>query len=227
MTGRVNLPLFMLALIIAIAVKFTIHEAEQLSEKVVDAQVTYNTPGENKVSYNLIDKVKVGLRGKSSEIAQLTVFNVEVIVDIPAQQVGPIDIALSPSNVRSQGDFEVISLDPNRFTIHVEAKLEATIRIVAQLQGEPAAGSRHLEPTVRPPVARVTGPESRVRQILDLAAPVRLDGHARTFTDTVRVVSPDPLVQVIEPAFVEVRVPMEEPELSISFENLTPEGATQ
>ena len=227
MNGRLNLPLFALAFCIAVAVKYTVHEAEQLSEKVVDAQVTYNTPGEETVSYNLTDKVKVGLRGKSSEIAELTVLNVEVIVDIPEGELGPVDIVLSPSNVRSQGDFEVISLDPNRFTILVERKYAASIRIVAQLLGEPAAGARHLEPTVRPPVARVSGPESRVRQILELAAPVRLDGHARTFTDTVRVVSPDPLVQVIEPTFVDVEVPMEEPELSISFEELNPEGAAR
>ena len=221
--GRVNLPLFLLAFIIAVAVKFTVHKAEQLSERVVDAQVTYNAGGDETVSYNLIDRVKVGLRGKSSEIAQLTVFNVEVIVEIPPQQFGPIDVNLSPSNVRTQGDFEVISLVPNRFTIQVEPKHDATIRIVAQLLGEPAAGSRHLEPTIRPAVARVSGPESKVRQILELTAPVRLDGHARTFKDTVRVVSPDPLVQVIEPTFVEVEVPMEEPELSISFESLAPE----
>ena len=113
---------------------------------------------------------------------------------------------------------------PNRFTIQVERRLETSVRIVAQLMGEPAAGARHLEPTVTPETAQVSGPESHVRQVLELTAPVRLDGHARTFTDTVRVVSRDPLVQVIEPTFVEVMVPMEEPELSVTFESLSEEG---
>ncbi len=220
MRGRVHLPSFLLAVLIALAVKFAVHETEQLSERVVEAQVTYTTPGQEVVSYDRIDKVKVGLRGKQSEIAQLTVFNVEVMVDVPDGQLGPVDINLTPANVRTQGDFEVVSLVPNRFVIRVEPKRETSIRIVARLMGEPAAGARHLAPIVRPAVARVSGPESHVRQVLELTAPVRLDGHARTFTDTVLVVSPDPLVQVVEPTFVEVEVPMEEPELSISFDSL-------
>ena len=227
MTGRVHLPIFLLALIIAVAVKFTVHEAEQVADRVVEAPVTYNLPSDDVVSYEQVEKVKVGLRGKQSEIAQLTVFNVEVIVDILEGQVGPIDVNLTPSNVRTQGDFDVISLLPNSFTIWVEPKHEATLRIVAQLLGEPAAGARHLAPIVRPATARVSGPESHVRKVLELTAPVRLDGHARTFTDTVLVVSPNPLVQVIEPTFVKVEVPMEEPEFSISFENLAQDDAPQ
>ncbi len=221
MRGRIHPPLLLLALVIAIAVKFTVHEAEQISERVVEAQVTYNSPGDDIISYDRVDKVKVGLRGKHSEIAQLNVLTVEVIVDVPEGHFGPIDINLTPANVRTREDFDVISLVPNRFPIRVEPRHEATVRIVAQLMGEPAAGARHLGPVVRPATARVSGPESRVRQVLELAAPVPLDGHARTFTEIVRVVSPDPLVQVVEPVFVEVEVPMEEPELSITFDNLT------
>lgn len=224
MNGRVHLPIFLLAFVIAVAVKFAVHETEQVSERVVEAQVTYNSPGGDVIAYDLVPKVKVGLRGKQSEIAQLNVLTVEVIVDVPEGQFGPIDINLTSTNVRTQADFDIISLVPNRFPIRVELRDEATIRIVAQLMGEPAAGSRHLEPVVRPATARVSGPESRVRQVLELTAPVLLDGHARTFTETVRVVSPDPLVQVIEPGFVEVEVPMEEPELSITFGNLSQES---
>ncbi len=220
MSGRVHLGIFVLAVVIAVGVKYAVHETEQLTERVVEAQVTYRAPGEDMVSYDRIDKVKVGLRGKQSEIAQLTVFNVEVVVDVPEGRLGPVDINLTPANVRTQGDFEVTSLEPNNFVIRVEPEHEATIRIVARLMGEPAAGARHLEPIVRPAVARVSGPESHVRQVLELTAPVRLDGHARSFTDVVLVVSPDPLVQVVEPTFVEVEVPMEEPELSISFDTL-------
>ncbi len=226
MRGPVHIPIFLLAFLIALAVKFTVHEAEQDSERVVEAQVTYNSPGDDVIAYELVDKVKVVLRGKQSEIAQLNVLTVQVVVDVPEDQFGPVDINLTSANVRTQEDFDVISLVPNRFPIRVEPKDHADVRIVAQLMGEPAAGARQLEPIVRPAAARVSGPESRVRQVQELTAPVQLDGHARSFTDTVRVVSPDPLVQIVEPAFVDVEVPMEEPELSITFDNLPrpPEG---
>ncbi len=221
MRGRVHLPIFLLAFVIAVAIKFTVHEAEQLSERVVEAQVTYNSPADDVIAYELVEKVKVVLRGKQSEIAQLNVLTVQVVVDVPEGQFGPVDINLTEANVRTQEDFDVISLVPNRFPIRVEPKGQATVRIAAQLMGEPAAGARHLDATVSPPTATVSGPESHVRQVLEVTAPVFLDGHARTFTETVRVVSPDPLVQVVDPVFVEVEVPMEEPELSITFEPLT------
>ncbi len=220
MRGRVHFPIFLLAFVIALAVKFAVHEAEQVSERVVEAQVTYNSPGDDIIAYDLVDKVKVGLRGKQRDIAELNVLTVQVVVDVPEGQFGPVDINLTAANVRTQEDFDIISLVPNRFPIRVEPRAHSTVRIVAQLRGEPAAGARHQAAIVRPASARVEGPESKVRQVLELSAPVLLDGHARTFTETVRVVSPDPLVQVVEPAFVEVEVPMEEPELSITFANL-------
>lgn len=223
---RLNMPMFFLALMIALAVKFAVYEPELLSERVIEAQVTYKPPSDDVISYNRIDKVKVGLRGRSSEIAQLSLFNVEVLVDVPEGRRGPTEINLAPANVRTQGgSFDVISIEPNRFTIQVEPRLEAEIPITAELVGEPAAGARQGEPVVQPPRAKVTGPESLVRGVNMLTASVRLDGHARTFTDTVLVTSPDPLVQVIEPAFVEVLVPMQEPELSISFDELAEEGS--
>ncbi len=220
MRGRVDWPMFLLALLIAVTVKYAIQETEQLSERVVEAQVTYNSPGKDVIAYDLVPSVKVGLRGKQSEIAQLNALTVQVIVDVPPDQFGPVDVDLTPANVRTQGDFDVISLVPNRFPIRVEPRSDATVRIVARLMGEPAAGARHQEPVVKPATAKVSGPASRVRQVLELTAPVQLDGHARTFTETVRVVSPDPLVQIVEPTVVEVQVPMEEPELSVSFEDL-------
>ncbi len=226
MSGRVHIPIFLLAFVIAIAVKFAVYETEQVSERVVEAQVTYNSPGDDVIAYDLVPQVKVVLRGKQSEIAQLNVLTVQVVVDVPQGHLGPVDINLTAANVRTQGDFDVVSLVPNRFPIRVEPRLDATVRIAAQLMGEPAAGARHLAPIVKPSTASVSGPESRVRQVLELTAPVQLDGHARTFTETVRVVSPDPMVQVVEPTFVEVQVPMEEPELSISFDNLT-EGSPE
>jgi hypothetical protein len=81
------------------------------------------------------------------------------------------------------------------------------------LTGEPAAGAVAGQAQVLPASVLVNGPVSRLSQIVALTTtPVKLDGHAFDFEESVAVVSPDPLVRVQQPAVVTVRVPLQIPE---------------
>ncbi len=88
MTRSINLPLLILALAIAVAIKFSIHEEKQLSERLIDAQVTYSPPDANMVSYQLVESVKVLVRGAARDVSRLTMPNVSVHVNIPKGQPG-------------------------------------------------------------------------------------------------------------------------------------------
>ncbi|MEL7061779.1 MAG: CdaR family protein, partial [Acidobacteriota bacterium] len=135
---------------------------------------------------------------------------------------GTVPVTLRPEDVRFSlaGDFDVVSITPDRFTIQVEPRIEAVKPIRVELFGEPAAGASAGVPEPLPATATVSGPESRVVRLSSLTIAVSLDGHARTFTDIVPIASGDPLVRVESPASVRVQVPMQEPELSIRFEDL-------
>jgi len=224
MSRHPQTPLFLLAFVIALVIKLAVHETERPSERVIDAQITYNPPSSDVILYDRVEKVRVGVRGQSNEIIQLSPFTVEVVVDVPPGRRGTTDVTLGSSNVRFRalGDFEVISIEPNHFTIQVEPRAVATVPVEAELVGEPAAGARAEQVEVRPAWAEISGPESRVRGVSRLKAPVSLDGHARSYADNVAVVSPDPLIRV-QPSRVVVEVTMQEPELSISVENLREE----
>ena len=217
--GRSNIALFVVSLICAVVIKFAVHEQRQLSERVVEAQVSYGQAAPNMISFDLQESVKVVVRGPSNDISRLAPFTVEVVAQIPEGRTGSREIALDAEAVRFnvEGDFEVLSLEPNRFTIQVEERLERTLPIRIIFTGEPAAGSRHSEPVLRPADALVSGPRSKVERLLELTATVNLDGHARSFEESVTIDSPDPLVQIVRPTVVAVSVPMEEPELSINF----------
>jgi hypothetical protein len=55
----------------------------------------------------------------------------------------------------------------------------------------------------------VRGPASILRQVEFVETrPIDLSGHAIGFTESVLLRSPDPLITVIEPSFVSVRVPL-------------------
>jgi len=81
-----------------------------------------------------------------------------------------------------------------------------------QLVGEPAAGAVPGEPEVLPNQVLVTGPESLISKYDWLnTRPISLDGHALTFEETIAVIPPDPLIQVVQPSKVTVRVPLGQP----------------
>lgn len=223
MTGKVHPRLALLALVIALVIKFGVHENNQISERVIEAPVTYNHAADRDVvSYDKVETVRVGVKGQRDEIAQLSALNVEVVVDLPPG-FGPVNVTLGPSNIRFPplADFEVISIEPNRFPIQVEPRLTSTVPVVVSLVGEPAAGAQHGEPLVRPAWVEISGPESLVSKIEHLVVPVSLDGHARTFEESVQIPLPGHHIQVL-PGRVLVNVPMQEPELSIDLQNESP-----
>jgi YbbR domain-containing protein len=90
--------------------------------------------------------------------------------------------------------------------------------VIVKLTGEPAAGARHGDPVVRPAWVELSGPESQVRRVTRLEVEVSLDGHARTFEDSVQLAPPDTRLRV-QPGRVLVNVPMQEPELSVDLQN--------
>ncbi|MEO1084060.1 MAG: hypothetical protein AAFY88_07445, partial [Acidobacteriota bacterium] len=57
--------------------------------------------------------------------------------DIPAGRSGTRDIVLNDDDVRFSvpGDFEVVSIEPNRFSIQVEPRLEKPLPIRVVLTG--------------------------------------------------------------------------------------------
>jgi YbbR domain-containing protein len=217
MKERLNLPLFLLAFTIALVLKLAVVNDEELATRWIDAQITYRQPDANLVFYDQLDKVRVEVRGQPSELMQLSTFTVAVNVAVPKDRTGNVDVTLGEKDVefRAVGDFEVVSLSPDHFSMRIEPRAAETVPVHAELVGEPAAGSQPGDVKIRPAWVEISGPESKVRAITQVAARVSLDGHARTFEDTVLLESPDPVVQV-QPRRVVVEVTMQEPELSLS-----------
>jgi len=83
---------------------------------------------------------------------------------------------------------------------------------VPEIVGEPAPGSRVDEPEVFPNQVLVTGPASLLAKTRSLSTrPISLAGRSSTFEETVAVVAPDPLIQIVQPSKVSVRIPIEPP----------------
>ena len=211
---RIHLPFLLLALVGAMTIKISVHEALQLTETTFNARLQYELPGDSVILVDQVEEIKIRLRGPSDELAGINPFSVAVKVRIQAGELGTLDISEDRMQVSKPGDFEVLSFEPNRFQITLEERLDRSVPIRVVFNGEPAAGATPAgTPTPRPDRAEVTGPRSRVERVSEIIAFISLDGHAFSFEEAVTLVSPDPLVRVVVPTEVLIKVPMDLPEI--------------
>ncbi|HET9228024.1 MAG TPA: CdaR family protein, partial [Thermoanaerobaculia bacterium] len=122
---------------------------------------------------------------------------------------GELTLNLGTENVLLPEGLEVIAIDPNVITVEVERAVTRRIRVVPDLTGQPVPGARVDEPEVFPSQVLVSGPASMVASTEVLSTrPVSLTGRSTTFEERVPVQTPDPLIRVVDPTRVTVRVPI-------------------
>jgi YbbR domain-containing protein len=203
-----------LALGIAIGIWFSASVEDRLvsSEKVVEASVLYNRP-RGFLVLNQVQNVNVRLIGSKKAIRQLNPYMVDVQVDLTQREAGTVTVSLGRENVLAPDGLEVVSIEPRTLRLVLEREDSQRMTVIPELTGKPAPGVFFEEPEVFPNQVLVTGPASLLAQFKSVTTqPVRLDGRTTTFEETVAVVPPDPMIQIVQPAQVSVRLPVQQPE---------------
>jgi YbbR domain-containing protein len=201
----------LLALGIAIGIWFNASVEDRLvsSEKVVEAGITYNRP-RGFIVINPVQNVQVRLIGSKKAVRQLNPDLVDIQVDLSRQQAGSATINLGPENVLAPDGLAVVSVEPSAIRVELEREVTQRLPVVPKLVGVPAAGVIAEKPEVFPNQVLVTGPEPLLARIDSLSTrPISLEGRVLTFEETVPVLTPDPLIQIVQPSKVTVRVPLQ------------------
>ncbi|KAB2956273.1 MAG: hypothetical protein F9K18_13250 [Thermoanaerobaculia bacterium] len=211
--GRWGLRLLALACALVVWFFTSVEKRERISERVLDAPVTYNLP-RGAVLLEPIQTVKVRLRGPDRKLRSLTPFSISVVLDVSGAPPGRVEVVhLSQTDVQRPDEIDVVSVEPNEVPVRLDLEVSRSLPVVPRIVGEPAAGAVPGQVRSVPPVAVVRGPRTLVAHLDSLAtSPVSLDGHAFSFEQTVSVLPPDPLVRVVQPAAVTVQVPMHNPD---------------
>jgi len=206
-----GLRLLALGIAIGLWINISFEDRQELTERVVEASVSYNRP----LGFVILDpvgSVNVRVRGSNKQVRELNPFMVDVQVNLNQTLPGTFSIPLEPGDVLMPDGLEVVSIEPNTIRVELEREISQRLPVVPQIVGEPAAGAVVDEAEVFPSQVLVTGPQSLLARTQSLGTrPVNLNGHALTFEQQVAVVAPDPLIQVIQPSEVTVRVPMRQP----------------
>jgi len=204
----------LLALGIAVGIWFNASVEDRLvsSEKVVEAGVAYNRPRGFLIVNPTTQTVNVRLIGSKKAIRQLNPYMVNVQVELSQRQEGSATIALNRDNVQAPDGLEVVSIEPGTIRVDLEREVTQRVTVVPRLAGKLAPGFLMDEPEVFPSQVLVTGPKSMLARIETLSTgPIDLAGRAATFEETVPVISPDPLIQIVQPSTVTIRIPVKPP----------------
>jgi hypothetical protein len=191
----------------------SVEKRERISEKVVDASVTYNLP-RGTILLDPIQAVKVRLRGPDRQLRTLSPWAIDVVIDVRESTGGGLDVVhLTAADVERPDGIDAVSIEPNSIPVRLDAEATRTLPVVPRIVGEPAGGSVPGDIVTLPESAIVRGPQSLLANLDSLTtSPVSLDGHAFSFDQTVSVIPPDPLIRVVQPTTVLVRVPMVVPD---------------
>jgi YbbR domain-containing protein len=211
----------LLALGIAIGIWFNASLQDRLvySERLVEAGVSYNRP-RGVVILHPAQNVNVRLRGSKKAIRQLNPVLVNVTVELSQRQEGTALINLGPENVTAPDGLEVVSIEPSTIRVELDREVAQRLPVVAKLTGKPAAGVTVEEPEVFPNQVLVSGPESLVARIDHLSVPISLDGRSATFEVTAPVITTDPLIQIVQPSQVSVKVPMHKADETLAKDSI-------
>jgi YbbR domain-containing protein len=209
--GKWGLRILAVAAAFAVWFSASFAKREHQSEKVIDAAVTYNAP-RGVVILDPVQTVKVRLRGPDRMIRTLAAQVIDVVVEVTRAQPGAIEVPIEAEQILRPEGLSVLAVDPISLTLRLDREEVRDLPVTPRLVGEPAGGAVPLEPSARPPRVRVSGPQSMLAGVAAVTtSPVSLDGHALDFSQTVSVVSPSPLVRIVEPSVVTVFVPMTVP----------------
>lgn len=204
----------LLALGIAIGIWFNASLEDRLvaSEKVVEASISYNRPSGFMI-INPVRTVNVRLRGSKKAIRPLAPYMVDVSVELRQRRTGATAVTLGPENVVAPEGLEVVSIEPASIPVDLEREVTERLPVVPKLVGKPAPGVKVDEPEVFPNQVMVIGPEPLLARIDSLSTPpISIEGLSSTLeAEDVPVLTPDPLIQIVQPSKVSVRVPIHKP----------------
>jgi hypothetical protein len=205
-----NLGTKLLALAIACVAWYLLtgERRERISERSYRIPLSIvNIPRGTLIVSPLPDAVDVRVRGAFTPLRQLEPAKLEAVVDLLDATPGEKRYPLDSDAINVPREIEVIAVSPQEIRVVLDALADKTVPIVADLVGQPAAGSRVEDVSVEPPQARVVGPAQTLARMTQIRTdPVSLEGQDGPFEVTATLAPQAPGVRVREGQVVTVSV---------------------
>lgn len=153
--------------------------------------------------------VDVRLRGPSSTLTGVAASDVVATLDLRSAKAGPRLFQLTPEQVRTPFDVEVVQVTPSSVGMTFEKSQTRRVPVRPLIEGSPEPGYVVGAVSVDPAIVEVIGPESVVNQVTDaVTEPVSVAGAIAGVSQQVSVgfVESAVRLKVPRPATVTVRI---------------------
>ncbi len=208
MLGRLtrNLGWKFLSMALAVVLWYAVVGEPELATSV-SAPVEYkNIPADLEMSSDVLDRVRLEVRGPSGKLHAADLANMEVVLDLATvHQPGERTFTIQQWNVNLPSGVILSRAVPAQVRVRFEHRVSREVPIRVRYSAQPQVGYRIARQQVQPSTVRIVGPESRVTLIetvqtdpIDVSSVVgeaRFEVHTYVADSQVRLASP-PVVRV-------------------------------
>ena len=151
--------------------------------------------------------VDVRVRGASSALSRISAGDIVAVLDLRAARPGRRLYQLTPEQVRTPFDVQVLQVTPASIALEFERSLSRQVPVAPTIEGEPAPGYIVGQVTVDPQMVEIVGPESAVEDTADaITEAISVAGARQAITEDVTVGLLDPMVRLKTPRQATVTV---------------------
>jgi YbbR domain-containing protein len=181
---------------------------EHVVERIVRAPVEFrDLPPQLEVVGDPPDAVDVRLKGPSAVLSRLDPGEVVAVLDLANARPGTRLFHIRGEDVRLPFGLEVVQVVPGTIGFEFEKAARRVVPVSAPVEGDPAPGFVVGTITTEPSTVEVTGPESRVKDLVEATTePVSVANQTRPVRDVVAVGLIDASVRLVRPQDVTVMV---------------------
>lgn len=199
------------SLILAVALWFAIvGEPELVTTRAVP--ILYkNLPADFLIGSDVVDSVRLELRGPSGRLSAGALSDLAVTVDLAGvSNPGERTFTLSDGDVHLPPGVTFLRAIPSQLRLRFGRKKSKDVPVQVRFAGSPPTGYKVVRQEVVPEALRISGPETRVDQIQNAQTDaIDLSGITRPTDVRVNTLVSDPQVWLESPALVTVRLTVE------------------
>jgi YbbR domain-containing protein len=111
------------------------------------------------------DEVNVRIQGSRAALRNISPADLEYPVEVSGAKPGVLSVEIDATPVDLPRGAEIVSRSPSRLDLTLARRGSKSVKIRADLTGEPAADLRVAEVVVDPPRIRITGAQSEVLRL--------------------------------------------------------------